>query len=92
MTVDIFKAIASAPGVIWDILPSFLPYALVCGLFAGFVVWNGGIVLGMFSLFPSQILIDENFQVISQTIFPRYIYLKFTTASLVQRRLAGRFY
>lgn len=30
-----------------DILPSFLPYTLVVAAFAAFVLYNGGIVLGM---------------------------------------------
>ncbi|KAF9269957.1 glucosyltransferase [Marasmius fiardii PR-910] len=43
---DLFSAIISAPGVIPDLLPSFVPYALVLASFVAFVVWNGGIVLG----------------------------------------------
>ncbi|KAJ7770900.1 glucosyltransferase [Mycena maculata] len=43
---DFIGAVSSAPKVFLDILPAFVPYALVLGLFAAFVVWNGGIVLG----------------------------------------------
>ncbi|KAF7320168.1 hypothetical protein MKEN_00801300 [Mycena kentingensis (nom. inval.)] len=43
---DLAKAIESLPGVLGDILPAFVPYALVLALFVAFVVWNGGIVLG----------------------------------------------
>ena len=34
-----------------DILPPFIPYALTLALFGGFVIWNGGIVLGTCILF-----------------------------------------
>lgn len=40
------KTVVSAPHVIADLLPAFVPYSLVLAGFAGFVVWNGGIVLG----------------------------------------------
>ncbi|KAG7098940.1 hypothetical protein E1B28_000830 [Marasmius oreades] len=43
---DIWNAIISTPGIIPDILPSFVPYTLVLASFVAFVVWNGGIVLG----------------------------------------------
>ncbi|KAJ7823566.1 glucosyltransferase [Mycena olivaceomarginata] len=36
----------TAPKILGDILPAFVPYALVLVLFGAFVVWNGGIVLG----------------------------------------------
>ena len=45
---DVPRIILSAPAVLLDILPRFLPYSLVLGVFAAFTVWNGGIVLGMF--------------------------------------------
>lgn len=44
--VDLVKTVASAPHVIADILPAFIPYSVVVAGFAAFVVWNGGIVLG----------------------------------------------
>jgi len=44
--LDIMRSVATAPNVILDILPSFVPYALVVAGFLGFVIWNGGIVLG----------------------------------------------
>ncbi|KAF7975776.1 hypothetical protein HWV62_8587 [Athelia sp. TMB] len=43
---DLVKAIWTAPQILPDILPSFVPYALVLSLFGAFVKWNGGIVLG----------------------------------------------
>ncbi|KAI0768618.1 glucosyltransferase [Trametes elegans] len=43
---DLIWAVASAPRVLPDLLRNFVPYALVLAAFAGFVIWNGGIVLG----------------------------------------------
>ncbi|KAI0706067.1 glucosyltransferase [Cytidiella melzeri] len=43
---DLLWSIASVPKVLPQILPSFLPYAVVLAAFGAFVVWNGGIVLG----------------------------------------------
>ncbi|KAJ6626877.1 glucosyltransferase [Mycena sp. CBHHK59/15] len=43
---DLVRSILSAPKIFRDILPAFVPYALVLALFCAFVVWNGGIVLG----------------------------------------------
>ena len=45
-TGDFIYAILSAPKVIPDILPAFVPYTLVLAVFGAFIVWNGGIVLG----------------------------------------------
>ncbi|KAJ3787664.1 glucosyltransferase [Lentinula aff. detonsa] len=44
--VDLYKSLLSLPNVLPDILPAFVPYASVLGVFASFVIWNGGIVLG----------------------------------------------
>jgi len=44
--LDLIQSILSAPKILLDILPSFMPYASVLALFAAFVKWNGGIVLG----------------------------------------------
>jgi alpha-1,2-glucosyltransferase len=43
---DLVLSVRSLPSVLLDILPAFIPYALVLVLFGAFVVWNGGIVLG----------------------------------------------
>jgi alpha-1,2-glucosyltransferase len=43
---DLVRSVLSTPKIILDILPSFVPYALVLVIFGAFVVWNGGIVLG----------------------------------------------
>jgi alpha-1,2-glucosyltransferase len=44
---DLVRSVLSAPKVLADILPSFIPYTLVVAAFAAFVLYNGGIVLGM---------------------------------------------
>ncbi|KZT06292.1 glycosyltransferase family 59 protein [Laetiporus sulphureus 93-53] len=43
---DVLKLLWSLFYVIPDILPAFIPYALVLAGFGAFVIWNGGIVLG----------------------------------------------
>ena len=47
-SVDLVRSVLSAPAIIPDILPPFIPYALTLVLFGGFVIWNGGIVLGTY--------------------------------------------
>ena len=49
---DLVFSVLSIPRVLLDILPNFVPYALVLGGFGGFVLWNGGIVLGKIKLLP----------------------------------------
>jgi alpha-1,2-glucosyltransferase len=43
---DVAQSVLSAPKILGDILPAFVPYTVVLTLFGAFVVWNGGIVLG----------------------------------------------
>jgi len=43
---DLLRGIWSLPRVLPDILSSFIPYSLVLLAFGGFIIWNGGIVLG----------------------------------------------
>ncbi|KAF8640844.1 hypothetical protein AX17_000492 [Amanita inopinata Kibby_2008] len=43
---DLLNAILGAPSVLSDILPAFVPYTLVLAAFGGFIMWNGGVVLG----------------------------------------------
>lgn len=43
---DLIKIASSAPRIVLDILPSFMPYLVDASLFALFIKWNGGIVLG----------------------------------------------
>ena len=57
--VDVFRMIASAPRVIPELLPSFLPYGVVVAGFAAFVVWNGGIVLGEHDSFQCAVTVNE---------------------------------
>lgn len=47
-SVDLVRSVLSAPAILPDILPQFIPYALTLVLFGGFVIWNGGIVLGTY--------------------------------------------
>ncbi|KAF8971473.1 glucosyltransferase [Flammula alnicola] len=43
---DLLQSVISAPKVLLDILPAFIPYTLVLAAFGAFIVWNDGIVLG----------------------------------------------
>lgn len=43
---DILRSILSILSVVPQLFPQALPYTLDFILFAGFVYWNGGIVLG----------------------------------------------
>ncbi|KAG2117937.1 glucosyltransferase [Suillus discolor] len=43
---DFIRSIMSAPKALPELLPAFVPYAVVLALFGGFVIWNDGIVLG----------------------------------------------
>ena len=47
--VDLVRSMLSALAILPEILPPFIPYALTLTLFGGFVIWNGGIVLGTYS-------------------------------------------
>ena len=46
---DLLRLVISAHRAIPEVLPAFIPYAIVVVGFASFVVWNGGIVLGKHS-------------------------------------------
>jgi hypothetical protein len=67
---DMIGSVSSAPMILGDILPAFIPYSLVLVLFGVFVVWNGGIVLGAQShnLKGDTILIPSRRQVKSHTL------------------------
>lgn len=54
LAADLIRSVLSAPRVLPDILVNFVPYALVLGAFGAFVVWNGGIVLGRRTIFPTD--------------------------------------
>ncbi|KAF9650697.1 glucosyltransferase [Thelephora ganbajun] len=43
---DLIRIASSAPKIVLGVLPSFVPYFVDATLFALFVKWNGGIVLG----------------------------------------------
>ncbi|KAL6299647.1 glucosyltransferase [Sparassis latifolia] len=44
--IDLVRSVLSAPAIVLDILPSFVPYGFALAGFIAFVLWNGGIVLG----------------------------------------------
>lgn len=48
-----------------DILPVFAPYAFTLALFGGFVVWNGGIVLGTYGALGTCIQVLRMLNVVS---------------------------
>ncbi|KAJ6501617.1 glucosyltransferase [Mycena vitilis] len=66
---DIGRSVLTAPKIIGDILPAFIPYALVLALFGAFVAWNGGIVLG-----------DKSNHIPSLHIPQVYYFVAFSTA------------
>jgi DIE2/ALG10 family len=47
LLADIPRILIDLPKILPEILPSFVPYFLVLLAFGAFVIWNGGIVLGM---------------------------------------------
>ena len=63
-------AVANVPRVLRQIWP----HLAVLGLFAAFVTWNGGVVLGMSKLFPpfSNLMLTIS-QATSPTMLPRSI-------------------
>jgi alpha-1,2-glucosyltransferase len=84
--VDLVRSILSAPMILPDLLPPFIPYALTLALFGGFVIWNGGIVLGTCILFTFKrcILInvfpgDKSNHVASFHLPQLYYFIAFTT-------------
>ncbi|KAJ7169447.1 glucosyltransferase [Mycena filopes] len=66
---DVVQSVSSAPKILGDILPAFVPYASVLALFGAFVVWNGGIVLG-----------DKSNHIPSLHIPQVYYFFAFSTA------------
>ena len=48
VSADLVQSVRSVPMILRDILPIFVPYALTLALFCGFMIWNGGIVLGTY--------------------------------------------
>ncbi|KAJ7042691.1 glucosyltransferase [Mycena alexandri] len=66
---DVVQSVLSAPKILGDILPAFIPYALVLAFFGAFVVWNGGIVLG-----------DKSNHIPSLHIPQVYYFFAFSTA------------
>lgn len=44
---DLLRSLLDLPKILPDVLFYSVPYMLVVAAFAGFVLWNGGIVLGL---------------------------------------------
>lgn len=42
----------NVPRILPDIFPALVPYTPLLAAFGGFVVWNGGVVLGTFNALP----------------------------------------
>lgn len=94
-SVDLVRSVLSAPAILPEILPPFIPYALTLVLFGGFVIWNGGIVLGTYcaacSLCSSLVLSLINvFQATSRTTCLHFTYHSCITLSHLQRSWAGQ--
>ncbi|THU91646.1 glucosyltransferase [Dendrothele bispora CBS 962.96] len=66
---DLWASLKSAPAILGDILPSFVPYSMVLAAFGAFVIQNGGIVLG-----------DKSNHVPVLHIPQMYYFLTFSTA------------
>jgi alpha-1,2-glucosyltransferase len=77
---DYMKSVVSiaivALGNIPKLVRPLVPCVFLLAVFAGFVFWNGGVVLGMrFSLYLSRVLLTR-FQATSPIMLQRYIYRK----------------
>jgi len=44
---DLLRSVLDLPKILPDIILSSVPYMLVLASFAAFVLWNGGIVMGL---------------------------------------------
>lgn len=55
--------------ILRDILPMFVPYALTLAVFCGFVIWNGGIVLGTYATLGS-LRLGPLYQLSCLSVFP----------------------
>jgi hypothetical protein len=88
---DLVRSVLSVPQVLVDILPSFIPYTLVVAAFAAFVLYNGGIVLGMLIL-NERCFLDVTFeQATRPIIYQRFTYHNCTTLLLSRLHLDGQF-
>jgi DIE2/ALG10 family len=88
---DLVRSVLSVPQILVDILPSFIPYTLVVAAFAAFVIYNGGIVLGM--LFSNEgCFIDPTLEQVTRPItYQRFTYHNCTTLLLSRLHLDGQF-
>ena len=78
---DIVASIRSAPQIVPVIFWDFIPYAFVLAGFAGFVKWNGGIVLGkVLSVYCFAQASFMAIQAINQTIYRPSTSHSYTTS------------
>jgi ABC-type dipeptide/oligopeptide/nickel transport system permease component len=88
---DLLRSILSAPQVLVDILPSFMPYTFVVAGFMIFVLYNGGIVLGILVL-SERCFIGLTYEQVTRLITYRHsTYHNYTTLSPSQLHLDGQF-
>ena len=87
---DLVRSVASAPQVLVDILPSFIPYTFVVAAFAGFVLYNDGIVLGMLVSNERCFLDLTHEQVTRHIIYQHFTYRSCTILLLSQLHLDGQ--
>lgn len=53
--MDLVRSVFNVPRMLPDIFPALVPYAPLLASFVGFVIWNGGVVLGTFNAVPSSV-------------------------------------
>ena len=76
------KSTMSLPRALLPLFPFLLPYVLLLLVFIGFVVWNGGIVLGKYShpwgvfglTFPEMDVVGDKSNHIPQLHIPQIFY------------------
>jgi alpha-1,2-glucosyltransferase len=60
--VDLARSVFNVPWILPDIFPSLVPYAPLLASFVGFVIWNGGVVLGTFHAVPLWLRLSRSFE------------------------------
>ena len=57
--MDLARSVFNVPRILPDIFPALVPYTPLLASFGGFVVWNGGVVLGAFNALPCSLAATE---------------------------------
>ncbi len=60
--VDLARSVFNVPRILPDIVPALVPYTPLLASFGGFVVWNGGVVLGTFDAPPHAQEAERSYQ------------------------------